>query len=316
MPLASKLKGLCDKFRKIQHPKKIYTEDTCNVKSYTFVFVCQSGELEMQSLLLAASMKRFLQCEHKIIAAVPKPVQYMGQISNQTRDILEKMDIQTIDIENTIVNENRKSKLHYMSNKIFAFQIPAKTDKFVFVDTDSMFCSPFCGDDRFSIPLNVRIVGMRGALNSLGKWEMLYSASGVRMPNIRIKVTETYTAQSDEVYIPPYFNSGFIAIHSIFANQLSHCWLGIYKNIIDSNIAVDNECNYFAEQTSLSIAIQKLNIPYEIMSEPEIDSLVFHYYVASNIKKWGKKSLALSLIKEFPQIGKILRQNKNWAFLF
>ncbi len=127
---------------------------------------------------------------------------------------------------------------------------------------------------------------------------------------------ESYTSESDVVYIPPYFNSGFIAINSALSSRLADYWLEIYSNFIDSNIVVDNENNYFVEQCSLAIAVQKLDVPYEIISEPDIDSMVFHYYIASNIERWNKKSLALSVINQYPQIKNLLREDKDWNFLF
>jgi hypothetical protein len=41
---------------------------------YCFVFICQQGELEIKASLLAASLHRYLQCDHELVAAIPRPM--------------------------------------------------------------------------------------------------------------------------------------------------------------------------------------------------------------------------------------------------
>ena len=52
---------------------------------FCFVFVCQSGELEIKATLLAASLRRQFGRRVDLVAAIPQPEVRWGKISETTR---------------------------------------------------------------------------------------------------------------------------------------------------------------------------------------------------------------------------------------
>ncbi|HEY6853265.1 MAG TPA: hypothetical protein VI139_03390, partial [Gemmatimonadales bacterium] len=67
---------------------------------YCFAFVCQAGELEPKALLLAASLRRHLRCEHELVAAIPQPESAWGKPGAATLDALRRMGVRFAAIEN------------------------------------------------------------------------------------------------------------------------------------------------------------------------------------------------------------------------
>ena len=97
---------------------------------YCFVFVCQQGELEIKSMLLAASLKENLRCNYELIAAIPQPESRWGKISENTEKLIKKLGIRKVEIENQI-------DLNYpIGNKVSCFGIESGADKIIFLDSD------------------------------------------------------------------------------------------------------------------------------------------------------------------------------------
>src|SRR6476469_1971853 len=99
-------------------------------RSFSFIFVCQSGRLENQALLLAASLRRNLRCDHELIAAVPSPQDTWGSLSSDTVDLLTRLKVRRVSIENQI------DPAYPIGNKISCLRVPVSTDRSVFVDSD------------------------------------------------------------------------------------------------------------------------------------------------------------------------------------
>ncbi len=81
-----------------------------DIRSYAFIFVCQSGELEAQAALLAASLKRFVKVPGEIIALVPTPEKFMGKPMPQTISFLKKLGVRIASGRNPLVNEKNQKK--------------------------------------------------------------------------------------------------------------------------------------------------------------------------------------------------------------
>ena len=72
---------------------------------YCFVFVCQEGNLECEAVLLAASLKRYVQGEYECVAAIPYPTQRWGTVSKETFKLLDILGVRCVPITNW-VNDN------------------------------------------------------------------------------------------------------------------------------------------------------------------------------------------------------------------
>jgi len=67
---------------------------------YCFVFICQQGELEIKSMLLAASLKENLQCDYELVSAIPQPESRWGKISENAEKLIDQLGIRKVTIEN------------------------------------------------------------------------------------------------------------------------------------------------------------------------------------------------------------------------
>ncbi|MEM9452515.1 MAG: hypothetical protein AAGA75_28910 [Cyanobacteria bacterium P01_E01_bin.6] len=220
--------------------------------SYAFVFVCQQGELEGLSLLLSASLKRFLTCSYELIAAVPKPVEKWGQLSQNTYDLLAQMDVRIEYFENPLAGDQLGDAL---TNKIYCFNVPTTMDKLVFLDSDLLCLRPFGGNDRFATSFNAAPTFLATGRN----WESIYQAVGLQLPEERMHPLFSTDLQ------PPYFNSGFVAITQSLATELAAVWIDCFTTITASGVMSDNL--YFREQVSLSLALSKMGLKSDVLDK-------------------------------------------------
>lgn len=281
-------------------------------KSYAFVFVCQQGELEGLALLLAASLKRFLTCTYELIAAIPTPTKKWGELSQETYRLLNQMGVRIEYFENPIEGNHLGDVL---TNKIYCLQISTTMDKLVFLDSDLLCLRQFDGHERFAVPFNAAPTFLATGRN----WESIYQAVGIQMPSERIN-----PLFSDELQ-PPYFNSGFVAIETSLATELSHTWLDCFQTITSSGAMEDNP--YFREQVSLSVALIKMKLPYDALDKSynfwvkahplHQDSLpYFLHHTWPNPPIYHQPfliSLVRSLITEYPSMAAFVAKTR-WKY--
>lgn len=280
------------------------------VGKYAFVFVCQEGRLEIGSLLLAASLKRFLKCDYELIAAIPLPIKIMGKPKEVTVELLKKMDVRTVNIHNKIVSEKQRQNIHLIANKMYCLRIPTTADKLIFLDSDFLCLKEFYGDARFAIPFNARMVGYAGTRHYEGKWYKFYKSLKTEMPGIRIRVEQNNLFN----YVPPCFNSGFIGIKTNLAHKLCDCWFECWKKLDDNGLVKDHP--YHIDQIALAVAICKVKIPYEIIDRSWIYRYFFIYHELSMLKNNREMiKLVQSLIQEYPEILSLIENDSEWQFL-
>jgi hypothetical protein len=98
----------------------------------TYVFVVQSGLIECQALLLAMSLRQYVQ-KDELIAAWPKQ---FGPLHPLTRQILEQLQVEIKEIHNDF------NPLYPVGNKLFAYNLPSKGDWITFLDSDLICMRP------------------------------------------------------------------------------------------------------------------------------------------------------------------------------
>lgn len=220
--------------------------------SYAFMFVCQRGPLEGLSLLLAASLKRFLRCEHELIAAVPTPGGKWGNLDPKTYRLFAEMGVRIEYFDNPISGKRLGDLL---TNKLYCFQIPTTMEKTVFLDSDLLCLRQFVGNRRFAAPFNAAPTFLATGRN----WESIYEAVGLSLPDEKMSPLFADDLQ------PPYFNSGFVAVDTSLAQTLFETWLACFSRINDTGVMEDNL--YFREQVSLSLAVMKLGLAYDTLDK-------------------------------------------------
>ena len=281
------------------------------VKKYAFVFVCQKGNLEIESLLLAASLKRFLKCDYELIAAIPHPIEIFGKPRTTTIDSLKKMGVRIVDIYNDIVPKKNFEKRHLVANKYPCLRIPTDADKLIFLDSDILFYKDFFGDIRFSIPLNLVRVGFLGASMYSGIYKEIFESMGIELPSLLIRIEK----ENKVTYTPPHFNSGFVAIKTDLAPKLSKYWSDFFKKL-EAEKTLENPLH--TDQIALALAVQKMNVPYEILflDRSLNNPSFFHYSLLERLKNSVKmRELAKYLAKELPEIKELVRDHPAWQFL-
>lgn len=291
------------------------------IKKYAFVFVCQQGRLEQEALFLAASLKRYLKCDYELIAAIPTPESVMGYPSDITIKLLKKMGVRIERMSNELVEKEPnldfntyQNKTLLFANKIFCFNIPTFADKLVFLDSDMILNEEFSGDISLSIPFNARSAGVTDSIVADGSWDKLFELVGAKMPLLRMKRTNKEDS-SDSYFSPPHFNAGFIGINTEISKAFFNTWLKCYKKILSANLIANP---ILTEQVALALTVHKMEIPYNILNN-DCSVLAFYHYFskAEKILKRPKvHKLFQSILEEYPEMKDLIRDNKDWEFLF
>ncbi len=167
---------------------------------YSFVFVCQQGELEIKSLLLAVSLKRYLRCDHELVVALPQPEALWGKPSDATLRLLESSGVRLVPIGNPIGRD------YPIGNKLACLGIETTADKIVFLDSDMLCLREFHHARRFELAFNAKPADLRTFGSEPGEWSRVYAAFGLDVPAVPVLATVSGEA------MPPYFNAGMIAV--------------------------------------------------------------------------------------------------------
>ena len=281
-------------------------------RKYCFTFICQQGVIEIQSLLLAASLKRFLCCEYELVAAVPTPAEKWGAPDISTLQQLEEMGVRIVHITNEI------DPNYPIGNKISCLRIHTEADKIIFIDSDMLCLREFNDHSRFAIPFNAKPADLTTFATDVETWQRVYAAAHAVMPRLRMPVT----VSGD--FTPPYFNAGFIAVQR--GIDFGDAWLDCCKRI-DSDPDIPNKRPWL-DQIALPVALQKLGISYDCLDESynypahlrplNANRLPYfcHYHFPEIIRR---EPVLNRLVQEFadnyPAIGKILSSKQEWAIL-
>ena len=220
-------------------------------RRYAFVFVCQSGELEIKALLLAASLRRNLRCEYELIAAVPTPASIWGELAPQTRALLEQLGVRIEAIVNPLAAD------YPIGNKLACLAVPTDADKIVFLDSDILCLRDFGQPDCLEVAFAAKPADLRTFAAAVEAWQPLYAAAGVALPSLRLPTTV-----SGEFGLA-YFNSGVI-----FADAwagMGRAWIACARAI--ENVPAMREQRHWLDQVSLAIAVHERGLAYSGLDE-------------------------------------------------
>lgn len=218
---------------------------------YSFIFVCQQGELEIKSMLLAASLKQKLKCEYQLIAAIPTPKRLWGKPGKSTINFLEKLGVTLIPIMNHI------DYAYPIGNKLSCLQIETSGDIKVFIDSDMLCLGEFSHSPEFEAPFLAKPADGVTWGSEDGQWEKAYGIFGMKMPDERMEATVS------KQITPPYFNAGFIAVRSDI--RLGETWLQCCQSI-DAHPDIRNKRPWL-DQIGLPVALARLGIDYACLDE-------------------------------------------------
>lgn len=279
---------------------------------YCFVFVCQQGELELKSLLLAASLKHHLRCDFELVAALPTPDAVWGRPSAATLDLLAELGVRLVPIENPIGVD------YPIGNKLACLSIETSADKIVFLDSDILCLREFRHEARFDRPFNAKPADYATFTADPVQWQRCYAAMGLSLPPDRM--TATVSGQ----LMPPYFNAGVIAVHRTAG--LGEAWIQAAR-AIDTDEGVINKRPWL-DQIALPVALAKLalstdclderfNYPAHVKPLNSAELPYFcHYHSPAVLRREPlANALVVELAGRYPALGDMMRENEDWAGL-
>ena len=279
---------------------------------YCFVFVCQQGELELKSLLLAVSLKHYLRCDFELVAALPSPDAVWGRPSAATLSLLAELGVRLVAIENPIGVD------YPIGNKLACLNIETSADKIVFLDSDILCLQEFRHEERFDKPFNAKPADFATFTADSAQWRRCYAAMGLSLPSERI--TATVSGQ----LMPPYFNAGVITV--LRTAGLGEAWIEAARTI-DADEGVANKRPWL-DQIALPVALAALGLPVDYLDErfnypAHVKPLnntelpyFCHYHSPAVLRREPlAAALVVELAERHPALGTMIREQKEWASL-
>ena len=276
---------------------------------YCVVFICQYGELEVRSLLLAASLRKYLIGNYELVAAIPSPAKVWGKVTQDTLSILEKLGVRIEFIENPV------SVNYPMLNKLGALGISTKAKNVVYLDCDILCINELNLNNVFTGEFTVKPADLQTYSMDIDLWEKLYGL--VKLPLPKRKVLSTV----DHVLMFPYFNSG--VVHTNQPNALAKMWAKICRLILNDT-SIPNT-NFWVCQIGLPIAAAKIGVRFTCLHEKYnypvncklIDQgsppTLCHY---KNIKKMRGEPILIAHVQEYieqyPSLKNLIARHDEW----
>jgi hypothetical protein len=220
---------------------------------YSFIFVCQRGDLETMAMLLAASLHRFVSCPYEMVAAVPQPESRYGAPDSSTVKMLQDLGVRVVPIWNQV------DESYPIANKIAAMAIPTPGRRRVFLDTDFLCLRPFSGDDQLDAAFGATPAAKRTWGKEIADWDRVYALFGLTTPAVRVK-----TVRSREE-TPPYYNAGFVLASNDVADAFAKAWLECAQ-VIDRDPTVQ-EKRPWLDQIALPVAVARLGLSHHFLDE-------------------------------------------------
>ena len=281
---------------------------------YSFVFICQQGELEIKAMLLAASLKRYLRCDYELVAAIPHPPTRWGTLCESTLSLMQILGVRSVPIINRI-DDN-----YPIGNKVSCLSIETSADKIIFLDSDILCLhefSIFDNREKLRGVFDASFSAKPADLMTFTDWQRVYDLFQLPLPKRRILSTT-----SGQLMLP-YFNAGVIAVQN--GLKFGQVWEWCCR-VIDAEPSITNKRPWL-DQIALPVAIQKLTLNYQCLDErfnypahlkPLPDSLPFlcHYHWPSIIRREPRlNQLVVELIKDYPILKQQLLKDQKWAQL-
>lgn len=289
-------------------------------RSFSIRFVCQQGSLEIQSLLLAISLKKHLKVPHELIACVPFPESVWGAPSQTTLELFDTLGVRVEKVENPL----GKEQVH--ANKMPCLSLPTTMDKIVFFDSDILCLRDFHDGEQFSSQAALKPADVVRVVFSDDEWREIYSAAGLAMPAERVQTTVSLQDS------PPWYNGGFLAFDSDLA--LGKVWLEIAQQFGEHQLELSKKNaelpqeRFWSDQVSLSVALERLkvkvasldenyNYPAHFRRVRSDDKPIFcHYHWPSVIRREPVLTeFVKGMLKEYPELQALVEADSSWKVI-
>ena len=217
---------------------------------YCFTFVCQSGELEIESMLLASSLRLQMGEDIDLVACIPQPESVWGALSATTLALLDELHIRQAPIRNPI------DPSYPIGNKLGCLGVATTAARTIFLDSD-IICLKALPHGAFSAPFSaVPAFDVTWPPNA-NDWKPLYEAFDLPLPARRL-----LTPVSGK-YMWPYFNAGVIGVES--NTEFSRVWEDCARRI-DAMGEVLNKRPWL-DQIALPVAMARMGLDFRCLGE-------------------------------------------------
>jgi hypothetical protein len=215
------------------------------------VFVCQSGDLEAQAALLAASVRN--QCgDHAHLHVIePIPQEEYGTISPATRRFLDDLGAKWYPFRNPISDEYK------VFNKLNAFNIQPQGDRILFLDSDVIVRRALENLQSYlSRPFAAKCGFQQAFSADPEDWKPIYRLFDMPVPAMR------WPASDSHEWGPPYFSAAVILVDPAldFSKCLIDTCLTIHRNAEALQLK-----KLGTAQIGLSVAPFRLNVPCALL---------------------------------------------------
>ncbi|MDZ7359714.1 MAG: sulfotransferase [candidate division KSB1 bacterium] len=216
------------------------------------VFVCQQGELEVMSALLAASLRQVCGSRVHLHAIEPMPREIYGTISPPVRKFLDGLEVRWQPFRNPISDDYK------IFNKLNAFNILPQGDRILFLDSDTLVRRALEPLRKFfSRPFAAKSANKQRFSADPAKWAPVYRLFDVPLPQMR------WPGSDSHEWAPPYFNAGVILVDP--ALDFSRHWIDTCRRIhLDETIEMANRGTV---QVGLPVVLFRRHIPYALLDQ-------------------------------------------------
>lgn len=281
-----------------------------------FVFVSQRGDVELKSILLAASLREAIGPEGELVAMVPEMFGEVRAPTAESLEVLAGLGVRVVHFRNAACRAGtieRTGDGHINKAYCLTAAVPGRIA--IVVDSD-VLC--LAAPEWAGVLDGACVAAKPVDLQNEHRWAAIYGVFGMDVPAAQLASTV-----SGELG-PPYFNSGLVAVAPHTAAPLAAMWLDTFDRLTASGMLDDNL--FFREQLSLSVAVQRLGVPYRAFDERynfpahlrplDADSppVFAHYHQPAVIRRESRLSdVTRTLCRRHPALAARLAREPEWA---
>lgn len=285
-------------------------------KKYCFSFVCEPGELEIKSLLLAYSLRETYNRQPRIFVLIPSHQQ--DKISGITYSLYNSLSVEICSFENPITQGKSKlDRFEPMSNKFFGLKQIDFQGTIIFLDSDIVSLKALPQE-----ALGIKLAVKPADYSLKAQWQIIYGIAGIPFPQSIVMCTV------DSCEGPPYYNTGVIFLNSIFRNNLCSEWENYFRLFSEKPVIDKNLYNsYHCDQLAFALATQKLRINVEELTElfnfpvrsrnflPD-NTFFAHYHDCFTIaRSKNLMNIFSDFTKTHPEVLKLFSISREWKLL-
>lgn len=288
-----------------------------SISRTTIAFICQPGELEIKSLLLAFTLTRKWEERFNYVVLVPQHISQ--EISGSVFQLFRKLGI-GIKIFRNVYMETMVKPKHgdWMSNKFCGLASLETKDDVIFLDSDMMcFGMPdidlFSGTDLAAKPADFFLEM---------DWERLFQKAKIPFPQARVICT------FDNKPSVPYYNTGFIYFRANMVKSFCVLWEKHFRWLsspeINRQIAFDP---FHRDQIAFALALREsgyeiqdlnesFNFPARKRNNLISDIKFVHYHDVYTVARFNVLKMNMqTFANAYSGFSELLLTDKRWGAL-